>query len=203
MSGTAAADGSGAMTRLARAAAPLGELGLLLAAVAELCAVVLFTLRDGADGGLPPSHGYLLVERSMFMVGMLLSAIAFCLLDDRRAARENQLLRAGALGYLAAGIVGVVAEATELANSGAYPLFVTYVVTAFLGQAVIGLGLLVARLVAAWVAWTTVAWNIVWPLVLSLVSPGDYYYPAVHLVMPLLIGVHMLRRRDVNAQTWG
>lgn len=184
MSGAAATEGRAATPPVLRAEPPLGELGLLLAAVADLSGVVLFTWRDGADGGLPPSHDYLLVERGMFMIGMLLSAIAFCLLADRRTGRENQLLRAGTLGYLAAGIVGVVAEAIQLADSEAYPLFVTYVLTAFLAQVVIGLGLGVAQLVATWVAWTTVAWNIVWPILLSLVSPDDYYYPAVHLVMP-------------------
>lgn len=202
MSG-AAATGRSATPPVARAEPPVGELGLLLAALAELSAVVLFTWRDGADGGLPPSYDYLLVERSMFMAGMLLSAIAFCLLADRPTGRENQLLRAGALAYLAAGIVGVVAEAIDLANAEAYPLFVTYVLMAFIGQAVIGLGLGAARLVTPWVAWTTAAWNIVWPLVLSVVSPDDYYYPAVHIVMPLLIGLHMLRRRVPNAETSG
>ena len=121
--------------------------------------------------------------------------------------QANQLLRAGALGHLVAGSIGVVAEAIDLENFEVHPLFVTYVLTAFVSQAVIGLGLRAARLVAAWVGWTTVAWNVVWPVVLSLVSAGDYYCPALHLLMPLLIGVHMLRRllrrRDDDAQSCG
>jgi hypothetical protein len=136
---------------VAGAGAPIAELGLLAAAAANVSAVVLFTLHDG-DSGLPPSHGYLVVERSLFMVGMLLSAIAFCLLDDRGAGRANPLLRAGALGYLAASIVGVVGESIDLESSEIYSLFVTYALAAFVSQAVIGLGLHTARLVAPWVA---------------------------------------------------
>ncbi|HEX6337591.1 MAG TPA: hypothetical protein VFZ85_11595 [Jiangellaceae bacterium] len=185
----------------AGAGAPIAELGLLVAAAANVSAVVLFTLHDGANGGLPPSHGYLVVERSLFMVGMLLSAIAFCLLDDRGAGRANPLLRAGALGYLAASIVGVVGESIDLESSEIYSLFVTYVLAAFVSQTVIGLGLRAARLVAPWVAWTTVAWNVACPVVLRLASPDDLYFPVLHLLMPLLIGVHMLLRRDVDAQT--
>jgi hypothetical protein len=184
---------------VARSGAPIAELGLLVAAAANVSAVVLFNLHDGANGGPPPSHGYLVIERSLFMVGMLLSAIAFCLLDDRAAGRANPLLRAGALGYLAASIVGVVGESLNLESTEVYALFVTYVLAAFVSQAVIGLGLRAARLVTPWVAWTTVAWNVAWPVVLRLASPDDIYFPALHLLMPLLIGVHMLLRRDAHA----
>lgn len=194
-------ESSATKPRVARAGAPIAELGLLVAAAANLSAVVLFALHDGADGGLPPSHGYLVVERSLFIVGMLLSAIAFCLLGDRGAGGGHPLLRTGALGYLAASIVGVVGESIDLESTGISSLFVTYVLAAFVSQAVIGLGLRAARLVALWVAWTTVAWNFAWPVVLRLASPDDLYFPALHLLMPLLIGVHMLLRRDVEGPT--
>jgi hypothetical protein len=70
-------EGSASKRPVAGAGAPIAELGLLVAAAANVSAVVLFALHDGANGGLPPSHGYLVVERSLFIVGMLLSAIGF------------------------------------------------------------------------------------------------------------------------------
>jgi hypothetical protein len=112
---------------------------------------------------------------------MLLSAIAFCLLDDRGTRRANPLLRAGARSYLAASIVGVVGESIDLESSGDYSLFVSYVLAAFVSQAVIGFGLRAARLVAPWVDWTTVAWNVAWPM--TLTSPDDLYFhgpPSAH-----------------------
>lgn len=56
---------------------------LLLAAAADLTAVLLFSLRDGVNGGTPPTHAYLVLERGLFMAGMLVSALGFCLLEER------------------------------------------------------------------------------------------------------------------------
>jgi hypothetical protein len=46
----------------------------------------------------------------------------------------------------------------------------------------------------AWIGWTMLAWNLGWLIVLPLVSPGDRYYPILHFVPLLLIGVPLARR---------
>jgi hypothetical protein len=164
---------------------------LLVAAAANLTAVVLFNLRDGVNGGPPPTHAYLVLERGLFMAGMLVSALGFCLLAERD--RDSALLRFGTLGYLAAGVVGVVAETMDLADLEAYPTTVAYVVLAYLGQAVIGLALALSRLVTPWLGWLTLAWNIGCLAVLSIGSPDDVYYPVLHLLMAIPIGIALLR----------
>ena len=174
-------------TRISRSAAAC----LILAAAANLTAVVLFSLRDGVNNGPPPTHAYLVVERGLIMAGMLVSALGFCLLAERD--RGSGLLRFGTLGYLAAGVVGVVAETMDLARLEAYPTTVAYVVLAFLGQAIIGLALARSGLVTPWLGWLTLAWNIAWLVGLSIGSPDDVYYPALHLLMPIPIGIALLR----------
>ena len=175
---------------------------LLIAAAANLAGVVLFFLRNGVAGGQPPSYGYLIAERGLLMAAMLVSALGFCLLgDDQR--RRSALLRVGTLGYLAAGVVGVVAETMTLVDRAAYPTTAAYVVLAFLTQAVIGLALARSELVAPWVGWLTLVWNLAWLVGLSLGSPGDIYFPILHLLMPIPIGIALLRtaRRRPPAET--
>jgi hypothetical protein len=152
---------------------------------------VLFGLRDGVNNGAPPTHAYLVAERGLFMAGMLVSALGFCLLAERD--RGSVLLRFGTLGYLAAGVVGVVAETMELAHLEAYPTTVAYVVLAFLGQAIIGLALARSDLVTPWLGWLTLAWNIACLVVLSIGCPDDVYFPVLHLMMPIPIGIALLR----------
>jgi hypothetical protein len=72
--------------------------------------------------------------------------------------------------------------------------FVFYVVLALLAQAAFGVSLLRTGLVAGWASWTTIAWNLVWLVVLPLASPGGMYYPALHHFAPLLIGIALLTR---------
>jgi hypothetical protein len=164
---------------------------LILAAAANLTAVVLFNLRDGVNDGPPPTHAYLVLERGLFMAGMLVSALGFSLLAERD--RDSLLLRLGTLGYLAAGVVGVVAETMELAGLEVYPTTVAYVVTAFLGQAVIGLALARSGLVAPWLGRLTLVWNLGWLAGLTIFSPDDVYYPVLHLLMTVPIGIALLR----------
>ena len=171
-------------------ARPAGAL-LLAAASANLAGVVLFLLRDGVNGGLPPNQAYLIAERGLIMAGMLVSALGFCLLDDRE--RDSVLLRFGTLGYLAAGVIGVVAETMNLAGQAVYPATAAYVVLAFLTQAVIGLALARNGLVKPWLGWLTLVWNMAWLVGLSLSSSDDVYFPILHLVMPIPIGIALLR----------
>jgi hypothetical protein len=170
---------------------PAGLL-LIAAAAGNFAGVVLFSMRDGVNGGAPPSHAYLVAERGLFAAGMVVSALGFCLLDDL-SVRGSALMRAGALGYFAAAAVGVVAETLQLSHLEAYPTTVAYVVLAFFGQAVIGAALALGELVPAWLGWLTMVWNLGWLVGLSLASPDDVYYPVLHLMMPILIGIALLR----------
>ena len=73
-----------------------------------------------------------------------------------------------------------------------YALIVIYVVLAFLAQAVLGGSLLQSGLLAAWIGWLAILWNIAWLVALPVTSPRDIYFPVLHHVMPLVIGIALL-----------
>lgn len=50
-------------------------------------------------------------------------------------------------------------------------------------------------LLPAWVGWTMVAWNIGWLIVLPIFTPSNMYYPFVHFLPWLLIGIALLVAR--------
>jgi peptidoglycan/LPS O-acetylase OafA/YrhL len=69
-----------------------------------------------------------------------------------------------------------------------------YVVLAFVGQAMIGGAFVASTLVPRWIAWATVLWNVCWLAGLVLARPQDVYFPVLHLVMPVFIGVALIQR---------
>lgn len=174
---------------------------LVLGFVTNIAGVAMFQARDGANGGAPPSLAYYRWERGLFMAAIVLTAIGFVLLEEYLRTSDGRVLaRIGATTYVFAGIVGIAAEALDLSGTGQsfYPLIVVYVVLAFLGQAAIGGALRQARLLAAWIGWATVVWNLAWLVVLPVVTPHDIYFPILHGLMPLLIGAPLLRRAPLS-----
>jgi hypothetical protein len=69
---------------------------------------------------------------------------------------------------------------------------VTYVVLALLAETVFGASLAQTGLVAAWVGWATIIWNLGLLLVMLIVRPHDIYFPVIHYVAPLAIGIVLL-----------
>jgi hypothetical protein len=108
---------------------------------------------------------------------------------------RRSLLWTAAIGYAAVGAVLLYAETAGLVtgNTPHRPILV-YVIGAVLAQALVGVGLLGATTVADWVAWTAIVWSLGWLAFLLAASPGDLYYPVVHHVVPLIIGIALLRR---------
>lgn len=77
-----------------------------------------------------------------------------------------------------------------------YAQIVTWIVLAFLAQAVFGVVLVSTTLVPSWAGWSTIVWNAGAFAVLAAFSPRDMYYPFVHFVAPVLIGIALLRAFD-------
>jgi hypothetical protein len=114
------------------------------------------------------------------MAAVVLTVIGFVLLEERLHTSEGQVLaRTGATTYVFAGILGVVAEALDLAGTQQrlYPLVVVYMILAFLAQAAIGGALRQSGLLAPWIGWVTIVWNLAWLAVLPIITPGDIYFP--------------------------
>jgi hypothetical protein len=100
----------------------------------------------------------------------------------------------GATAYLFGAILIVTAEGLTL-NMGyekVYNLVVVYVVMAFLAQAALGGALLQGGLLAPWIGWATIIWNVGCLVLFALISRRDMYFPAVHGVMPLIIGIVLI-----------
>lgn len=171
---------------------------LILGNVAVFPGLMMFWIRAGHRGGAgkrPPSLAFFVWERSFVMAGVVLTAVGFALLEGALQNTGGSILaRTGATAYLFGGILGVAAEALDLTRKeqSFYPLVVAYVVLAFLAQAAIGGALLQAGLLAAWIGWVTIVWNLAWFVVVVRITPRDIYFPVLHHAMPLLIGIGLL-----------
>jgi hypothetical protein len=171
--------------------------GFMVFAVIPLAiGVYLFLSRNGVQGGTPRSPALFVWERGSILTAVVLTAIGLVLLEGVLHETSGRVLaRIGASAYFFGAILLVSAEAMRLPQGQAsYPLIVIYVLLAFLGQAAIGAALLQSALLPAWIGWTTLVWNVGWLVALPIATPGDIYFPVLHHLMPLLIGVPMLWR---------
>ncbi|MCC6188218.1 MAG: hypothetical protein IT318_04260 [Anaerolineales bacterium] len=174
-----------------------GVTGLVLVLSSVVCfpGLMMFVFRGGQRGGQPPTPTYYVWERSFIMAAVTLAVLGFVLLDGQLETTGGRLLaRLGTTAYFFGGVLLVAAEALSLTfgYDKLYGVIVIYVVMAFLAQAAIGGALLQAGWLAAWIGWATILWNIAWLVALSLLSPRDIYFPVLHGVMPLLIGIALL-----------
>jgi hypothetical protein len=175
--------------------------GALLAIgfAALMAGASMYWARGGLRGGAPPNRHYHVLERSLLMAAVVITAIGLLLLSDvLLPTAGGALARAGAVGYLFGGVLVVTAEASALVPArdqrGPHQLWVlavVYVVIALVAQAVIGAALLLAGLLPAWIGWATVGWN-VGLLAIYAAKGRDVYIPFVHHVMPFWIGVLLL-----------
>ncbi len=163
---------------------------LVLSFLAMTYGVLTFVSRGGFDGSPAPTH-----ERAALMTSVLLTALGYAFLDSHlQSTAGHAWAQLGLSIFLFAGPVLLVAEGLALSQGeqSVYALIVIYVVLAFLAQAAIGSALLQSQLVPVWIGWLTVIWNLAWLVILPLVTPGDIYYPFLHHLMPLLIGIPLL-----------
>ncbi|MEZ4621210.1 MAG: hypothetical protein R2867_37705 [Caldilineaceae bacterium] len=131
------------------------------------------------------------------MAAVVVTVLGLALLEGQlRAAGDTVVAPLGLVTYLLAATVVIAAETTFL-NTGQFvdPQIIVYIVLAFLAQAAFGISLLRTELLADWVGWATILWNLGWLVVLPLVSPRDFYYPVLHHTAPLLIGIALLLRQ--------
>ncbi len=137
---------------------------------------------------------WLLWERGWVIAAALINLLGFVLLAGLLENAGDRFIAPLALTVYA------VATAVLLAAEGMFmfdrqwiaPQIVLYVMLAFLAQAAFGVALLGAGLVPAWAAWSTIAWNLGWLAGFVIVRPDDIYYPVLHHVAPVLIGLALL-----------
>ncbi len=173
---------------------------LTLGALLAFVGAALFGL-----GGRDASSPLFVLTRSLILAAVVTNALGLALLESLlRDAGERVLSRLGLIGFLIGAALAVVAEALLLDGSGylIYTLNRVYVVLAFLSQAAYGGALLRTRLLPIWVGRMTIAWNLGCFAVLLAVNVGSGpdYYPILHHIAPLLIGIELVRHRPGAGQ---
>lgn len=158
---------------------------------------VLFTGRAFLKWQIDETSSHMFWERGFVIGGVLATVLGLALLEEMlRAAGEPVLSRLGMAAYLFGAVIVVAAETAYVAKRDwIYPQIVLYVVLAFLAQAAFGAALLRTGLVAGWAGWATIFWNLGWLLVMLIIRPRDVYYPVLHHVAPLLVGIALLVQR--------
>jgi hypothetical protein len=125
------------------------------------------------------------------IAALLIVLLGLALLERMLEAAGNMILPPLAMAtFLTGAILAVVAESSFFSTKEwPYALLVIFVVLAFLAQAAFGAALLQTGLVPGWAGWATVIWNLAWLVILPIARPNNIYYPWLHYVAPLLIGI--------------
>lgn len=147
--------------------------------------------------GWPANATYLAWERGLVITLALAALTGFALLEHLLHDRAAVALPRISLILLLAGTCALLAaEADAMAGRPLnQPQAALFAMLAFAAQAGFGASLLQSRLIPLPVAWAVIAWNLAWPVGLLILSPGNLYFPALHVVAPLAIGIALTRAR--------
>lgn len=170
---------------------------LLLSFVLTGVGITLWTGRNLYDWPAAGSASYYAWERGTVMAGMVAALLGLALLQSQfRAAGGPPAARIGLALIFVATVAGLIWEASQIGRGrAADALIVAYVVLALVGQAAIGLGLIQTELLPAWVGWATIIWSLGSLVVLPLLNTGDFYYPFIHMMVPLLLAIALLMKQ--------
>lgn len=174
-----------------------GGLFLVLGFVANLVGILMFNFSSGILGNIPRTTTFVMWERSFIVLAVVLTMIGFVLLEGYLATTSGSVFaRIGASMYFFGAVLVVVAETLgfTLGYQQTPGVVVAYVIMAFLAQASVGVALLQSGVVASWIGWGAILWNLAWLVALPLISPRDMYFPILHHPVPLIIGIALLRK---------
>ena len=142
------------------------------------------------------SQSYLYWERGLVMAAVLIATLGLVLLERLLEAASDRILSPlGMAIFLIGAVLVIAAETLSLCRQEeVYPMIVVFIILAFLGQAAFGAAILGTGFLPAWVGWATILWNLAWLVILPIARPDNMYYPWLHYVAPLLIGIALLSR---------
>jgi hypothetical protein len=139
---------------------------------------------------------YLNWERGLVMAAVEVVVLGWGLLERMlEAAGDTVLAPMGLLMLLLSAVLVLVAESYSLSKQEwlQVPIMI-HVVLALLAQAAFGGALLQTGLLAGWIGWATILWSVGLLVYLPVFKPQDIYYPWVHYVAPLVIGIGLLTK---------
>jgi len=169
---------------------------LILSAMIFLPSGILFTGRAIWKWPSAQSKAYLYCERGLVMAAILVATLGLVLLKQLlEDAGDRVLPPLGMTIFLIATVLVIAAETFSLHEQEyIYAPIVAFVVLAFIGQALFGAAILRTGFLPGWVGWATLIWSLAWLIILPLARPQDMYYPWLHYVAPLVIGISLLLR---------
>jgi hypothetical protein len=173
--------------------------GILLIMCGVVFAVggILYTERAIWKWPAAQTGSHLIWERGWVVAAALINVLGFVLLESLLGNAGDAIMARPALTVYVIGTAVLVAAEGSFLNhqEWVYPQVVLYVVLALLAQAAFGVALLRTGLVPAWAGWATIVWNLGWLAAFTVIRPHDIYYPALHHVAPLIIGIALLASR--------
>jgi hypothetical protein len=167
---------------------------LILSAIIFMAGGMLYTGRAIWKWPAGQTHRYLIWERGLVIAALLVAVLGFTLLERLLEAAGDRSLAPSGMSFLLIGAAVIVFAETFFISrqEWVYAPTVAFVILAFLAQALFGAALLRTGLLPAWIGWATILWNIGWLVILPVARPKDMYYPWLHYVAPLLIGIAIL-----------
>jgi len=167
---------------------------LILSGLIFIVGGMLYTGRAIWQWPAGKTHSYLIWERGFVIAALLMSVLGLTLLGRMlEAAGDSIVAPSGMAIFLIGSIVALTGETIFLSKQEwLYALFVVFVILAFLGQAAFGASILRTELLPVWVGWATMIWNLAWLVILPIARPQDMYYPWLHYVAPVIIGISLL-----------
>lgn len=167
---------------------------LVLSGLIFVVGGILYTGRAIWKWPIGQTLRYLVWERGFVIAALLVAVLGFTLLDRLLEAAGEEILAPSALAILLIGAGIVIFGETYFISrqEWIYAPIVVFVILAFLAQAAFGAALLRTGLVPGWIGWATILWNLAWLIILPIARPQNMYYPWLHYVAPLIIGIALL-----------
>jgi len=169
---------------------------LILSGVIFVPGGLLYTGRAIFKWPSAQSKSFLYWERGLVMAAILVAALGLILLERLLGEAGDKVLPPiGMTIFLIGTILVLTAETFSLQREEyIYIPIVAFVILAFIGQAIFGVAILRTGFLPGWVGWAAVIWNLAWLIILPIARPQDMYYPWLHYVAPLIIGIALLSR---------
>jgi len=167
---------------------------LILSALIFLPAGLLYTGRAIWQWPKAQNQGYLYWERGLVIAAILVATMGFLLLTQRLESAGDRIVAPLAMLLITVSTVLVITAETFSLNRQQWTstAVTVFIFLSLLGQAAFGVSILRAALLPAWVGWVTMAWGLAWMVILPIARPQNMYYPWLHYVAPLLIGITLL-----------
>jgi hypothetical protein len=168
---------------------------MIAAFMLHLGAVVLFNGRELLSW-FDRTPAWFAWERGLLIAAYAAAALGVAVLESALHETVHTVLgRLAATSFLIAAVLAIIAEASFLTrDTGQTSLVVVVVMALLFAEVILGWSLIGSGLVSPWIGWVVLFWNLGWLAVLVGWVRDDLYYPILHFLPLLLIGIGLVRQ---------